>query len=649
MTKRGKRCIVPPMCGIAGFIDFSKAASKPRMTGLGRSMIDAIDHRGPDMGEVWTEVQAGVALGFRRLAIIDLSPAGHQPMVSANGRFVITYNGEIYNYAELAQDLIDAGHEFRGSSDTEVMLELFARDGVEKTVPRLIGMFGIALWDRQTRRLTLIRDRLGIKPLYFGNQGDHLFWASELKAIRAHEAFEAKVALPAVDAFLKGNAVPAPSCIYQDLEALMPGSYAEVEADGTIRRTAYWSMDKVITQPQPAWTEESVVERTEELIENAVSRRMVADVPLGALLSGGIDSSTVVALMQKNSNRPVQTFTIGFGSDGYNEADHARAVASHLGTDHTELSLGPEDARDLIPNLPDWYDEPFADSSALPTYLVSRLAREKVTVALSGDGGDEVFFGYNRHKALAKLDRQLGRVPSPLRKMGACALALPGPAFWDGLAKLLPEGRRPRMAGTKALKLARALSAGDATQRYLGTVTHWPEDLTGLSLPPHFPAEAPSGDAAAAAAYADTLGYLPNDILTKVDRASMAVSLEARVPLLDHRVVELAWTIPTAFKIRNGIQKWPLRQVLYKYVPQSLVDRPKAGFAIPLSDWLSGPLRDWAEELLSEDRLQKRGWIDPAPVRKAWADHLAGRGARAEALWGVCMLEAWAERWVGRP
>lgn len=619
------------------------------MTGLGRSMIDAITHRGPDMGEVWSEVQTGITLGFRRLAIIDLSPAGHQPMTSANGRFVITYNGEIYNYAELARDLTDAGHEFRGTSDTEVMLELFARDGVAKTVPRLIGMFAIALWDRQTRRLTLIRDRLGIKPLYIGRQGDHLFWGSELKAIRAHDAFEAKVELTAVDAFLKGNAVPAPNCIYQDVDALPPGTYAEVDPTGRIEKTQYWSLKDFIDQPQPNWTEESVVERTEKIVGNAVTRRMVADVPLGALLSGGIDSSTVVALMQKSSDRPVKTFTIGFGNEGYDEADHARAVANHLGTDHTELSLGPDDARDLIPNLPDWYDEPFADSSALPTYLVSRLARDHVTVALSGDGGDEVFFGYNRHKALASLDRKLGRVPSTLRKLGGGALALPGPAFWDAASGLIPKGRRPRMAGTKMMKLSRALCAADARQRYLGTVTHWPEDLTGLGLSPGYPEEAPKGDVAAAAAYADTLGYLPNDILTKVDRASMAIGLEARVPLLDHRVVEFSWTLPTEFKIRNGVQKWPLRQILYKYVPRELVDRPKSGFAIPLADWLRGPLREWAEDLLSENRLTKRGWVDPTPIRNAWADHLSGRGARAEALWGVCMLEAWADRWVGRP
>ncbi|MDW3206720.1 MAG: asparagine synthase (glutamine-hydrolyzing) [Alphaproteobacteria bacterium] len=636
------------MCGIAGFFDTGRRTDARRLTEIGRAMTDAMPHRGPDMGDVWADESAGICLGFRRLAIIDLSPAGHQPMHSADGRYVLTYNGEIYNYRELADDVAARGHSFRGSSDTEVMLELFARDGVAKTLPRLIGMFAIALWDRQERQLTLIRDRLGIKPLYFGRQNGRVFWGSELKAVRAHPEFEAAVDPLAMDGYLKGNAVPAPNCIYRDMEALSPGGYAVIGADGEISRKAYWSMADVARQPVQSIDDRDLIDRTEELVSDAVRRRMVADVPLGALLSGGVDSSTVVALMQKASDRPVKTYTIGFGASDYDEADHARAVATHLGTDHTELSLSADDARDLIPNLPDWFDEPFADSSALPTYLVCRLAQQSVTVALSGDGGDEVFFGYNRHRALNAMERRLGNVPNPLRRLAGCALAAPGPALWDGIAKAIPSKYRPRMAGTKAQKLARALAAGSADDRYLDLITHWPEDLTGLGRTMEMPDGAPDRDAAARAAWADTVGYLPNDILTKVDRASMAVSLEARVPLLDHRVVEFAWTLPTHAKIRNGVTKWPLREVLYRHVPKDLVDRPKSGFAIPLGDWLSGPLRDWAETLLAEDRLRARGWVDPAPIRRAWRDHLNGRGARAEALWGVCMLEAWADRWVGR-
>jgi asparagine synthase (glutamine-hydrolysing) len=637
------------MCGLAGFLDLSRGATSEFLTETGRAMTDALRHRGPDMGDVWTDAEAGIALGFRRLAIIDLSPAGHQPMHSADGRFVMTYNGEIYNYRDLATDLKDRGHAFRGGSDSEVMLELFARDGVEATLPRLVGMFAISLWDRRERRLWLIRDRLGIKPLYFGRQGDTVFWASETKAIRAHPHFEARVDMTAVDGFLKSNFVAAPTCVYRNLEALAPGTLATLDADGTEQTRAYWSMADVAGRPEISLSPEEALERTEALLSDAVRSRMIADVPLGALLSGGVDSSTVVALMQGASDRPVRTFTIGFGVDGYDEAEHAAAVARHLGTDHTTLDLTPDDARNLIPNLPDWYDEPFADSSALPTYLVCRLARRDVTVALSGDGGDEVFFGYNRHKALGRLSDKLDVIPPLARKFAARALAAPGPAVWDAAARAIPSGRRPRMAGTKVEKLARALAAPDADTRYLDLLTHWSEDLTGMGLKRGLPDGASDRDPAARAAWADTVGYLPNDILTKVDRASMAVSLEARVPLLDHRLVEFAWTLPTNLKIRDGVTKWPLRQILYRHVPRELVDRPKAGFAVPLDDWLRGPLRDWAETLLSEERLTRRGWVDPKPIRRAWKRHLAGRGARAEALWGICMLEAWAERWIGMP
>ena len=600
------------MCGITGYRDLLAATSDEALRATGLAMASAMLHRGPDQGDVWTDAAAGIALAFRRLAIIDLSDAGAQPMISADGRYVMTYNGEIYNYRELRAELEAAGHQFRGHSDSEVILELFARDGIEAVLPRMVGMFAITLWDRQERRLAFARDRLGIKPLYIARQGTHIFWGSELKTLRSNEAFQAKVSLEAVDGFLKGNAVPAPHCIYHDVSALEPGVLVTFDAEGARKDHRYWSMQEVAAQaPADVSEEEALAELTRRL-EAAVSLRMVADVPLGALLSGGIDSSTVVALMQQAADRPVKTFTIGFGSADYDEASHAAAVAQHLGTEHTSLSLSAEDARNLIPNLADWYDEPFADSSALPTYLVSQLAKSEVTVALSGDGGDEVFFGYNRHKALASLPGGLQSMPAPLRKAAAGLIAAPGPAFWDGAAKLIPESKRPRMAGNKAMKVARVLAAANADERYLSTVTHWPEDLTGLARAAAIPPVAPDHDPAARAAWIDTMTYLPNDILTKVDRASMAVSLEARVPLLDHRVVEYAWTLPTSMKIRDGVQKWALRQVLYKYVPQSLVDRPKAGFAIPLAEWLRTDLRDWAEALLSEDRLRKRGWIATA-------------------------------------
>ena len=641
------------MCGISGFIDLERRSDVARLRRIGWAMSDALRHRGPDAGDVWADATAGITMGFRRLAIIDPSPAGHQPMTSADGRWVLTYNGEIYNYRDLTRELTERGHRFRGASDTEVLLELFARDGVEATLPRLIGMFAVALWDKAERRLWLIRDRLGIKPLYYGRQGAGIYWASELKAIRAHPDFEARVDLSAVDGFLKANAMAAPSCIYADINALRPGEIAVVSDDGVVGRWIYWSMAEIASHPIADLPVEAALDRTETLLADAVERRMVSDVPLGALLSGGIDSSTVAALMQRASDRSIKTFTIGFASAkyaDYDEAAHAAAVAGHLGTDHTSLELSPDNARELVPDMPDRFDEPFADSSALPTYLVCRLAREQVTVVLSGDGGDEAFFGYNRHRALARMANTVDAIPGPARRLIAAAIATPGPALWDGLTRLLPRRGRPRMVGVKMAKLARFLAIDDPDARYLDLVTHWPEDLTGLQITPTMPEGVPDLDPAARAAWADTVAYLPNGILTKVDRASMAVGLEARVPLLDHRLIEFAWTLPTELKIRGGVSKWPLRQLLYRHVPKRLVDRPKAGFTIPLADWLRGPLRDWAETWLAENRLRKRGWLDPAPVRAAWNQLLGGRGERRdEALWGICMLEAWADRWIGNP
>lgn len=632
------------MCGIAGFWDLKASTSAETLAAACRAMTDALVHRGPDMGDHWADGESGAALGFRRLAIIDLSPAGHQPMRSHDGRYMMTYNGEIYNYPELRRDLEGRGVSFNGHSDSEVMLELFARDGIEATLPRLVGMFAIALFDTKDRRLWLIRDRLGIKPVYWGVQDGRVFWASELKAIRAHPAFEARVDRDAVSAYLRALYVPAPATIYSDIEKLPPGGLVTIEADGTVARRRYWDMADVAAQPVEDMGDDEAVAAMEEVLSLAVSQRMIADVPLGALLSGGVDSSTVVALMAAASDRPVKTFTIGFDVPGFDEAAHAEAVAKHLGTDHTSLTLSPDAARDLIGNLPDWYDEPFADSSALPTYLVSRLAREQVTVALSGDGGDEGFFGYNRHRALAALDAKAGRVPASVRRAAAAGIGAVSAQNWDRIAKLVPEPKRPRQTGDKMHKLAAGLAASDRAARYAGVVGHWHDhpDRAAPDLPP-----VPDGlDAAAEAAYWDTVTYLPDDILTKVDRASMAVSLEARVPLLDHRVLELAWRLPTHLKIRGGQSKYLLRQVLYRHVPRGMVERPKSGFAIPLSDWLAGPLRDWAEDLLSERSLTETGLIAAAPVRAAWADHLAGRGNRQEDIWAILMLQSWARRWL---
>ncbi|MEQ9491558.1 MAG: asparagine synthase (glutamine-hydrolyzing) [Alphaproteobacteria bacterium] len=637
------------MCGITGFID--QAASMPGgvLDNTVGAMADRLQHRGPDDRGVWSDQESGIALGFRRLAIIDLTQTGHQPMLSADGRFVIVFNGEIYNFRELRTELKDLGRQFRGGSDTEVMLEGFCEWGVEETLRKLIGMFAIALWDRRERRLWLARDRLGIKPLYYAREGNLFLFGSELKALHAHPDWQPKLDRNALGQYLRYNYVPEPATIFRATRKLPPGTLLRLDAgaaEPVISR--YWDFRAVVGQPRIDRSDADAVAEAETLLVDAVSRRMVADVPLGALLSGGIDSSLVTALMQAASDKPVRTFTVGFDTDGYNEARAAAAVARHLGTEHTEMMLSPETARDLIPDLPYYFDEPFADSSALPTWLVSRMARDHVTVALSGDGGDETFFGYNRYRAAPALWEKAQRLPGFARKAGGAILETVPTAAWDGLAGLLPKSRRPQLAGDKAHKLARLAGAASPDDVYLSLVSHWQaaERMAGGGEPaalPFTPADLP--DFTERMAACDTMTYLPGDILTKVDRASMATSLEARVPLLDHRVVEFAWSLPQHQKIRNGNGKWILRQVLGRHVPAALTDRPKAGFAVPLAAWLRGPVRDWAAALLDPARLKGQGWIDPAPVASAWREHLDGKGNHAEPLWNICMLQAWADRW----
>lgn len=639
------------MCGIAGIAAGGAPMDRDALARRAGAMAARLVQRGPDRAGLWADPDGRVALGFRRLAILDLSAAGDQPMASACGRWHIVYNGEIYNFAELRRDLEARGHRFRGRSDTEALLEHVAAHGVEATLARLVGMFAIALWDARDKRLWLVRDRLGIKPLYWGEADGAFLFASELKAIRAGLETAPEVDRAALAAYLKAGNVPAPMSIYRGIAKLEPGTVLSWSPGESPRIARYWSMADVVAQPRAALDEREAVERADALIRQAVRARLVSDVPLGALLSGGIDSTAVVAAMRAEAAGPVRSFTIGFEEAGYDEAAHARAVAVHLGTDHTELTLGPDDARALIPDLPDWFDEPFADSSALPTYLVCRLARAHVTVALSGDGGDEVFFGYNRHVAGAAALRRLGSVPAPLRGLAAGLIGTVPTRGWDALALVLPERRRPRMLGDKLHKLARAMTARSVDGFYQGLIARWhdPSQLTGfrgtLNPPLDLPEDA-LAEASERMAALDTVGYLPGDILTKVDRASMAVGLEARVPLLDHRLVEFAWTLPARLKVRDGAGKWLLRQVLYRSVPRDLMERPKAGFAIPLADWLKGPLRDWAEALFDENAMRAQGLIDPKPVRALWAAHLAGRGNHAEALWTVAMLNAWTARWL---
>lgn len=617
-----------------------------------RAMADSLYTRGPDDSGVWCDAAAGIALGFRRLSIIDLSPLGHQPMISASGRYVLTYNGEVYNFQELRAELEAGGVTFRGHSDSEVILEGFAHWGLETTVRRMIGMFALALWDREARELHLLRDRLGIKPLYWGRQGDLFLFGSELKAFQQHPGFAARIDRDALASYLRFAYVPTPHAIYRGVCKLQPGTILTLAEGREPSERTYWSMAEVVcrgrAEPLDLGDEEAL-DQLDLLVRDAVGRRMVADVPLGAFLSGGIDSSSVVAAMQAQINRPVRSFSIGFHEADFDEAVHAKAVARHLDTDHTELYVEPEHARAVIPKLPRIYDEPFADSSQIPTFLVSELARRHVTVSLSGDGGDELFAGYNRYVLASQIWGRIGWAPAGLRCGLARSLRLLSPAVWNQLFGLVPEARRPAQAGDKVHKLSRVLEGGP-DDLYRQLVSQWdePERLVPGAREhkgPLFNGQAESllPDRLGRMQYLDSITYLPDDILTKVDRASMAVSLEARVPLLDHRIVEFVWRLPERFKMRNGQSKWLLRQLLYRYVPRKLIDRPKMGFGVPIDAWLRGPLRDWAEALLDERRLRDEGFLEPRQIRQRWDEHRTGTRNWHYPLWTVLMFQAWLE------
>jgi asparagine synthase (glutamine-hydrolysing) len=640
------------MCGIAGFIG---AASGSDIGTIAEAMAKSIAYRGPDDQGIWTDGECETALVHRRLSIIDLSAAGHQPMLSADGRYVISYNGEVYSFQPIAAELAARGHKFRGHPDTEMILESFAVNGIEATLKRMIGMFAIALWDRRDRTLTLMRDRLGIKPLYWAKFGNTFLFGSELKALRAHPGWTPRIDQSAVAAFMRHNYIPAPRTVYESVHKLEPGTVLTLPWRGEPNISRFWDARSVARDGSHNPVEGSDAELTEQLeslLKDAVGRRMIADVPLGAFLSGGVDSSTVVALMQAAKSGTVKSFSIGFDIEGYNEAPHAAAVARHLQTDHTELTVTSKEALDVIPRLADFYDEPFADSSQIPTYLVSAMTRKHVTVALSGDGGDELFAGYNRYQLTQRFWRTLSLMPRAVRKGAAAALTAVRPDRWTQLLSALPPRLRPPQAGDKVHKAAAVLRLDSADAVYRRLVSHWePSEIMPQAAEPRSILD----DATVAKDFPDLLErmqfldlvtYLPDDILTKVDRASMAVALEARVPLIDHRVVEFAWRLPENVKVRNGTSKWLLRQVLYRHVPPELIERPKMGFGIPLGEWLRGPLRDWAETLLNEQRLRQAGLLDAGMVRRYWADHLDGRRNWQYLLWDVLMLEAWRERWA---
>jgi asparagine synthase (glutamine-hydrolysing) len=632
-------------------------------------MAQAISRRGPDDVGVWFDETLGIALGHRRLSIVDLSPAGHQPMLSANGTLVLAYNGEIYNHLTLRTELERTAQAptWRGHSDTETLLAGFSAWGVQSTLERCIGMFAFALWNRTASTLTLGRDRLGEKPLYYGWQGQGagqgegaiFLFCSELKALKAHPAFRADIDRNALCLLMRHNCIPAPHSIYQGIHKLEAGCLLTVSrAHPEPRITRYWSAAKVVVAgaAQPfAGTAVQAVDALEGLLKNAVAQQMVADVPLGAFLSGGVDSSTVVALMQAQSAQRVKTFTIGFNELGYNEAEHAKAVAAHLGTDHTELYVTPQQAMNVIPRLPTLYCEPFSDFSQIPTFLVAQLARQQVTVSLSGDAGDELFGGYNRYLITSGLWKKLSTLPAGSRRLASRGLTAIAPERWNALLRpvqgMLPANLRHVNLGDKLHKGAGVLAAGSVDALYLGLVSHWDDPASvviGGTEPPtlltgNAPA-LPGLDDIQRMMALDTLTYLPDDVLVKVDRAAMGVSLEGRVPFLDHRVVEFAWSLPQSMKLRDGVGKWALREVLYRHVPKVLIERPKMGFGVPIGDWLRGPLRDWAEALLDEARLRQEGYFHPAPIREKWEDHLSGARNWQYHLWDVLMFQAWLEQ-----
>lgn len=630
------------MCGITGFL--ARSAIGPDASVHVTAMTRTLSHRGPDSDGIWVDRSAGVALGHRRLAIVDLSPAGHQPMISASGRYVIVFNGEIYNFLDLRKELESSGAlVFKGHSDTEIVLACFERWGVVNSVARFNGMFAFAVWDRLERTLHLARDPLGEKPLYYGWQSGTLLFGSELKALRAHPAFSSHIDRSVLALYFKCGYVPAPYSIYRDIFKLPQGSILSIDVERRSERLiSYWSVKEVIQRASSdpfRGSEHEALDQLGALLADATRIRMISDVPLGAFLSGGIDSSLIVALMQRSTGKRVKTFTIGFFEDQYNEAAHAKTVAAHLGTDHTEWYVSPAEAMSVVPRLPVLYDEPFADSSQIPTFLVSTLARRHVTVALSGDGGDELFGGYQRYSRISRVWRRMASVPIPIRRLFTAILR---PVAGEHVSHPLSSYRFQ-----KALALA---PLADPAAFYDTHLSHCrtPAALVRGAVEPLHPAsfrEVWPGcdDFRLHMMAADTATYLPDDILVKVDRASMGVSLESRIPLLDPRIVEFAWRLPLHMKIRAGQTKWALRRLLDNHVPPALVDRPKTGFGMPVAAWIRRPLRSWAEELLDARRIEREGYLAPGRIRKRWKEHLSGRHDHSGFLWSVLMFQAWLQ------
>jgi len=634
------------MCGFAGILT-SAPMGHDALADAARRMIVPIVHRGPDDSGVWADADAGVALGFRRLAILDLSPQGHQPMWSPSGRFVTAFNGEVYNFADLRDDLRRRGYYFKGRSDTEVILAAFEEWGVADAIPRFVGMFALAVWDADRRELSLVRDRLGKKPLYVYREPGLITFGSELKALVAGPSFDRSIDRNALVAYLRYLYVPAPRTIFSRATKIPAGHFLTIrDTDSPLPEAKpYWTLAAAARAglARPVHDERAALDQLETLLAGAVRARMVSDVPVGALLSGGIDSSTVVALMQESSPRAIKTYTIGFDSDAFDETRHAARVAAHIGTEHTDLTISGSDAQTLVPQLPTIFDEPFADPSQLPTLLVAELARRNVTVALCGDGGDELFGGYNRYVYGTRMLPRVDRLPIGLRRRVAAGV---GRVSVDALNSL--GGR----IGERMHKMSTLMTAPSVAAMYQSLLSAWqhPEEIVcgpyaGLDANERILNESEPRALLDRMMLADQMTYLPDDLLAKVDRASMAVSLEVRAPLLDHRVVEFSWRLPAALKLRGRIGKWALRQILYRRLPRALVDRPKMGFSVPIDRWLRGPLRQWAGDLLSSNAMAAHGLLKPGPIHRAWRDLQEGRRQTGTALWAIVMFQSWHQQW----
>ncbi|QFS86933.1 MULTISPECIES: asparagine synthase (glutamine-hydrolyzing) [unclassified Marinobacter] len=636
------------MCGFAGFVGKTPF---PGAEAVLEKMGSAIAHRGPDAAGIWLDGNLSVGLTHRRLSIMDLSELGAQPMASESGRYVIAFNGEIYNFRQLSKELEADGAQFRGHSDTEVMLAAFEAWGVEPALQRLSGMFAFALVDKRFRKFYLARDRMGEKPLYYGWQGESLLFGSELRALRQHPAWQGAIDTSVLPALLRHNVIPAPRTIHQGICKLPPASYVCLDLDhpqsGQLPDPQrYWMLETSFKE-HPGYTLESAADELERLLKQSISDQMVSDVPLGAFLSGGIDSSTVVGIMQSLASQPVRTFSIGFHEKGFNEAEHAAAVAKHLGTEHTELYVTEREARNLVPDIPGIYDEPFADSSQIPTYLVSQMTRKHVTVALSGDGGDELFCGYTRYPGMLVAWNKRSSIISHLKRIAG---SLP-PGLSARFIRAIVSSQKSRSLEAIQYQLRRIQSiagARDLSDFYRRSVSLWPDPAMALKDAGEYSyglnmtlAEGIPDNTLKTLMWRDLNWYLPDDILTKVDRAAMACSLETRIPMLDPAIVSFALGLPEDLNLRGGVGKQVLRAVLYRYVPRQLIDRPKQGFAVPVAAWLRGGLREWAEELLAEHRLNDQGYWHTKRIRWLWEEHLSGREDYSFELWGILMFQAW--------